>query len=71
MTAARELLGVLYSNRSFTHEQLEDAQGALADAQVVRRKKRDCHIEGLPLLGPQAGRVGRGGSAGLGSRSLH
>lgn len=33
--ATRELLGVLYSNRSFTHEQLEDAQGALAVAQAA------------------------------------
>ncbi|CDJ31780.1 LOW QUALITY PROTEIN: ankyrin repeat containing protein / TPR domain-containing protein, putative [Eimeria mitis] len=35
VAAARELLGVLYSNRSFTHEQLEDAHGALEDAQAA------------------------------------
>ncbi|CDI84952.1 hypothetical protein EPH_0060320 [Eimeria praecox] len=33
--AARELLGVLYSNRSFTYECLEDSTNALADAQAA------------------------------------
>lgn len=35
--AVRELLGALYSNRSFANEHLKDQQGALDDAQAVRR----------------------------------
>lgn len=35
-SAARELLGVLFSNRSFTNEHLKDAEGAKRDAQAVR-----------------------------------
>lgn len=37
METLRDLLGILYSNRSFTNEQLADAEAALADAQWVRR----------------------------------
>ncbi|CDJ64081.1 ankyrin repeat containing protein / TPR domain-containing protein, putative [Eimeria necatrix] len=36
----RDLLGILYSNRSFTNEQLADAEAALADAQWLMRIMR-------------------------------
>ncbi|KAL8428909.1 hypothetical protein ACSSS7_006917 [Eimeria intestinalis] len=39
--AAKELLAVLYSNRSFVNENLKDAEGALQDAQVATQLRPD------------------------------